>query len=42
MIIAVDIGNSRLKWGVHDGGGWIARGALPTVEAGALAEMAAA
>lgn len=42
MIIAVDISNSRLKWGVHDGGGWIARGALPTVEAGALAEMAAA
>ena len=41
MIIAVDIGNSRLKWGVHDGRGWSARGALPTAEAGALAETAA-
>lgn len=40
MIVAIDVGNSRLKWGIHDGDGWIARGVLPTAEAGTLAEMA--
>lgn len=40
MTVAIDVGNSRLKWGVYDGG-WVARGALPTVEAVALAETVA-
>lgn len=26
MILAVDAGNSRIKWGVHDGQGWQRRG----------------
>lgn len=28
MILAVDAGNSRIKWGVHDGEAWIAHGAV--------------
>ncbi len=43
MIIAIDAGNTRIKWGVHggvaDGRGWLARGALPTREAVGLAEI---
>ena len=31
--LLIDAGNSRIKWGVHDGGGWIARDAVPTAEA---------
>lgn len=41
MIIAIDAGNSRIKWGVHDGSAWIGQGALPTGEAGSLAEVSA-
>ena len=41
MIIAIDVGNSRLKWGVHDGRGWRVRGTLPTADAAALADVAA-
>ncbi len=40
MIVAIDVGNSRLKWGVHDGRGWRVRGTLPTAEAAALADVA--
>lgn len=40
MIIAIDVGNSRLKWGMHDGRGWRERGTLPTAEAAALADVA--
>jgi type III pantothenate kinase len=29
MILAVDCGNSRLKWGLHDQGGWIKTGGVP-------------
>src|SRR5437899_6367379 len=29
MILAVDCGNSRLKWGLHDNGGWRDAGAVP-------------
>jgi type III pantothenate kinase len=32
-ILAVDAGNTRIKWGVHDGDRWMHRGALPSVEA---------
>ncbi len=31
-ILAVDCGNSRLKWGVHDGDGWLAQGLLGYAE----------
>ena len=29
MILAVDCGNSRLKWGLHENGGWREAGAVP-------------
>ena len=32
MILAVDAGNSRIKWGVHVGGDWLRQGAVPTGE----------
>jgi len=34
--LLLDAGNSRIKWGVHDGRGWIARGAVPTSEANTI------
>lgn len=40
-IVAIDAGNTRIKWGVRDGGEWTARGALATADAGALAAVAA-
>ena len=42
MMIAIDAGNTRIKWGVHDGKGWVERGALPTGEASRLREQSAA
>ena len=36
-ILAVDAGNTRIKWGVHDGR-WTKKGALATAEADRLAE----
>ncbi|MDR2789168.1 MAG: type III pantothenate kinase [Candidatus Accumulibacter sp.] len=36
MIIAIDAGNSRIKWGIHDGSAWGAGGDLPTEDAGRL------
>lgn len=36
-VLAVDAGNTRIKWGIHDGRGWIASGAVPTDEAATLA-----
>src|SRR5258706_10648138 len=32
MILAVDCGNSRLKWGLHDNDGWRKTGAVPVSE----------
>ncbi len=29
MILCLDAGNTRLKWGLHDGTSWLAKGALP-------------
>jgi len=29
LILALDCGNTRLKWGLHDGGGWRAQGTAP-------------
>jgi type III pantothenate kinase len=32
MILAVDCGNSRLKWGLHENGGWRKIGTVPVSE----------
>jgi type III pantothenate kinase len=40
-MIAIDAGNTRIKWGVHGAGGWLAQGTLPTADASGLAEVAA-
>jgi len=32
MILAVDCGNSRLKWGLHENGSWRKAGAVPVSE----------
>ena len=32
-ILAIDAGNSRIKWGVHDGGAWITQAWVPTSNA---------
>ena len=36
--LVIDAGNSRIKWGVHDGRGWVTRGAVPTAEAHSIGE----
>src|SRR5690348_5091064 len=35
-ILAIDAGNTRIKWGVHDGRGWRITGAIETAKAGKL------
>jgi len=35
-ILALDAGNTRIKWGVHDGQGWRTRGAIDTAQAATL------
>ena len=35
-ILAIDAGNTRVKWGVHDGAGWLSQGAAPTAESAGL------
>ncbi len=37
-VLAIDAGNTRVKWGVHDGSSWRATGAIATADAGALLE----
>ncbi len=37
-LLCVDCGNTRIKWGLREGNGWRAQGALPGAEAQALAE----
>lgn len=37
MRLLIDAGNSRIKWGVHDGSDWVARGAVPNAEIAGLA-----
>jgi type III pantothenate kinase len=39
LILAVDCGNTRLKWGVHDGARWIAQGPLDYAELPGLADL---
>ena len=35
-LLAIDAGNTRIKWGVHDGRGWSMTGAVATGESGSL------
>lgn len=37
-MIAIDAGNTRIKWGVHDGAGWVDRGGVATSDAACLSE----
>lgn len=39
MILCLDCGNSRLKWGLRKGGDWLASGALAHAEIARLAEQ---
>ena len=39
LILAVDCGNSRLKWGVHDGARWVAQGPLDYADLPRLADL---
>ena len=41
-MIALDAGNTRIKWGVHDGATWVAQGAFPTTDVARLAELSVA
>ncbi|MDD5241403.1 MAG: type III pantothenate kinase [Sulfuricella sp.] len=38
MILAVDVGNTRIKWGVHDGKSWLEKGWVATREADRLSD----
>lgn len=40
MIAAVDAGNSRIKWGLHDGSTWLDQGVLATADAVWLKDIA--
>ena len=37
-VLAIDAGNTRIKWGVHDAGAWRANGSVPTAESANLHE----
>jgi type III pantothenate kinase len=37
MIICLDSGNTRIKWGVHDGARWLGQGAISHAEVSSLA-----
>ena len=41
-LLAIDAGNTRIKWGLHEGGAWRATGAIATADAHALAATFAA
>ncbi|HEX6633130.1 MAG TPA: type III pantothenate kinase [Usitatibacter sp.] len=41
-VLAIDAGNTRIKWGLHDGDAWIATGAVATSEAASIADAWAA
>jgi type III pantothenate kinase len=38
-VLAIDAGNTRIKWGVHDGRGWSKSGAIGTAQAQSLADV---
>lgn len=42
MIVCLDSGNTRIKWGVHDGERWLAQGAVAHAAADELAALTAA
>jgi len=42
MIVCLDSGNTRIKWGVHDGTAWLAQGAVAQAEVSSLAELSSA
>ena len=37
-VLALDAGNTRIKWGVHTGDAWRATGSVPTLQAATLAD----
>lgn len=37
MVLVIDVGNSRMKWALHDPRGWLASGVVPNAEIGTLA-----
>lgn len=39
-IVAIDAGNSRIKWGLHDGTAWLDKGVLATADAAWLRDAA--
>ena len=39
MIVCIDSGNTRIKWGVRDGGCWLAQGALAHAELASLGTL---
>jgi type III pantothenate kinase len=41
MIVCLDSGNTRIKWGAHDGQRWQAQGAVLQAESARLAELVA-
>ena len=36
MILAIDAGNTRIKWGIHDGSAWKSLGAIATPDSAAI------
>jgi len=42
MILAIDAGNTRIKWGLRESGVWLSTGAVATADAEALAVFLAA
>ena len=38
VLLVLDAGNTRIKWGVHDGRGWRSQGAIDTAHAASLHE----
>lgn len=42
MIVCLDSGNTRIKWGVHDGQRWLAQGAVDHAGGGELAALVTA
>jgi type III pantothenate kinase len=41
MIVCIDSGNTRIKWGVHDGHRWLAQGAVAHADVGRLGPLLA-
>ena len=38
MILAVDAGNTRIKWGLHDGNSWVSQGWIATADVASLGD----